>query len=97
VEIKPQPIIEEQLQSVSPSRPMQEEQLQQHVIEEQPQLVPTSRPMEDNKLQQPMNSGKEFLQELFEERLIHHYSSMPKIKNKNHDEAKRQSTCRRIG
>ncbi len=39
----------------------------QPVTQEQPQPVPKSRPVEEKKLQQPMNSGKVFLQELFEE------------------------------
>jgi hypothetical protein len=45
-----------------------------------------------------VNSGKEFLQKLFEERLVSNIIfQRPNIKNKNHDEAKRQSPYRRIG
>ncbi len=38
MEIRPQLAIEEQLQTIFTSRPMEEEELQQHVVEEQPQL-----------------------------------------------------------
>jgi hypothetical protein len=50
VEIRPQLVIEEQLQLVSTSRPMEEKELQQPLIEEQPQLVPTSRHVEEEEL-----------------------------------------------
>jgi hypothetical protein len=70
VEIRPQLVIEEQLQSIFALRPMEQGELQQPIVEEQPQLVPTSRPMQEKKLQQLVSNGKKFLQELFEERLV---------------------------
>ncbi len=66
MEIRPQPIVEKQLQSIPASRPVEEEDLQQPIVEEQPQLVLTSRPVEKKKLQQLVSGGKKFLQELFE-------------------------------
>jgi hypothetical protein len=61
VEIGLKPIVKEQLQLIFASRPMEEEELQQPIVEEQPQLVLASR---------PVSSGQEFLQELFEKRLV---------------------------
>jgi hypothetical protein len=52
VEIKPQHVVKEQLQSSFASRPMEEEELQQLIVEEQPEPIPPSKPMEDKELQQ---------------------------------------------
>lgn len=50
MEIRPQLAIDEQLQTVSASRPMEEGELQQHVVEEQPQLVLVLRLVEKEEL-----------------------------------------------
>jgi hypothetical protein len=61
VEIGPQLVIEEQLQSISASRPVEEEELQQPIVEEQLQLVHVSRLVEEKELQQPVSNGEIFL------------------------------------
>ncbi len=50
--------------------------------------------MEKEELQQLMSSGEECFQELFEGPICNINSSMLNIKNKNHDEAKRQNACK---
>ncbi len=64
------------------------------VVEEQLKSIPTSKPMEKEELQQLMSSGEECFQELFEGPICNINSSMLNIKNKNHDEAKRQNACK---
>jgi hypothetical protein len=45
--------------------------------------------MEEKELQQPMSNGEAFFQKLFKKDLFQTLSSMPKIMNKNYDQAKR--------
>jgi hypothetical protein len=49
--------------------------------------------MEEKELQQPMSRSIS-PKTLWRGTYFQHYSSMPKIKNKNYDEAKMQSACK---
>jgi len=58
MEIRPQPIVEEQLQLVfAPLRPVEKEELQQSVVEEQPQPIFAWTLMEEKKLRQLVSNG----------------------------------------
>jgi hypothetical protein len=57
----------------------------QLVVEQQLKLVFAPKFVEEEKLQQPMSNGEDSFQELFERTCLHDYSSMPKIKNENHE------------